>query len=380
MKTKKCMAADICTHLGDDYDRFQGAIVPPLFQNTLFTRKRENFGYQYTRINNPTVEILEQKLAALEQAEAARVFSSGMGAITAVINSLVKQGDHVVLLRSAYFPVSNYLRNEMKKFGVETDLAEDFSEEEMDRLVKENTVLFYLESPSSNIFKILDLKRIADYAKEREIHTVIDNTWATPLYQNPLELGIEYVIHSATKYLGGHSDVVAGAVMGRKADMDRLRNHERADHGACIDPFAAWLLIRSLRTLEVRMERHSKNAALIADFLEKQDKVKKVYYPGLCSHENFKIGQDQMHGYSGLMSFVLDANEERSWRFVKGLRLFEEGPSWGGYESVINTPGLYGDETIWKLEGIVKGLIRISVGLEDPGSLLQDLDEALKLI
>lgn len=377
---EKRRAADICAHLGDDYDRFQGAIVPPLFQNTLFTRKRENFGYQYTRINNPTIEILEQKLAALENAEAARVFSSGMGAITAVINSLVKQGDHVVLLRSAYFPVSNYLRAEMKKFGIETDLAEDFSEEELEELVKENTVLFYLESPSSNIFKILDLKRIASYAKKRGIHTVIDNTWATPLYQNPLEFGIEYVIHSATKYLGGHSDVVAGVVMGKKADMDRLRNHERANQGACIDPFAAWLLVRSLRTLEVRMERHSKNAALVADFLEKQGKVKKVYYPGLFSHENFETGKKQMRGYSGLMSFVLDADEKQSWKFVKGLRLFEEGPSWGGYESVINTPGLYGNEEIWRLEGIVKGLIRISVGLEDAGSLLEDLDGALKLI
>lgn len=372
--------ADICAHLGDNYDRFEGAIVPPLFQNTLFTRKRKQFGYQYTRINNPTVEILEGKLAALEGAGAARVFSSGMGAITALLHSLLKQGDHVVLLRSAYFPVSTYLREEMKKFGVETDLAETFSEEEMERLTRPNTVLYYLESPSSNIFRILDLRRIASFAGKRGIKTAIDNTWATPVYQNPLAFGIDYVIHSATKYIGGHSDVVAGAVMGDQKNMDQLRHRERANLGSCLDPFAAWLLLRSLRTLEVRMERHSRNAAKVAAFLEGHEKVKKVYYPGLPSHENYELGRRQMRGYSGLMSFVLDTDRENAWKFVKGLRLFEEGPSWGGYESVMNTPGLFGEEKLWKEEGIKEGLIRISVGLEDGDSLVEDLEQSLKAL
>ncbi len=220
--------SDICAHLGDEYDRYLGAIVPPLFQNSLFTRKRQNHGYAYSRVTNPTIEILEEKLAALEHAQAARVFSSGMGAITATISSLLQSGDHVISLRSAYYPVTEFLQNEMSKFGVESDFLENFSREELEKAVKPNTKLIYFESPSSNIFKILPIQEIVAFAKERGIATAMDNTWATPLYQNPLDLGVDYTIHSATKYLGGHSDVIAGVVAGSKEKMDALRVNERA--------------------------------------------------------------------------------------------------------------------------------------------------------
>lgn len=371
-------APDVCAHLGDDYDAYHGAIVPPLFQNTLFTRKRADPGYRYTRVNNPTVELLEQKLAALEHAEAARVFSSGMGAITAVLCSLLRSGDHVLLLRTAYHPVCDFLQGEMARFGVECDLADDFSRGELDRLVKPNTRVFYLESPSSNVFKILDLRAIAAYAGERGITTVLDNTWATPLYQNPLDLGIDYVVHSCTKYLGGHSDVVAGAAMGSAGQMERLRHRERAEWGACIDPFAAWLLLRSLRTLEVRMQRHSATGGQIAAFLEAHPKVRKVYYPGLPSHEGYALAQTQLRGCTGLLSFVLDADEDASMRFLKRLRVFEEGPSWGGFESIINSPGITVPPAERAEQGLPDGLLRISAGLEAPETLLEDLDQSLK--
>lgn len=370
--------SDICAHLGDEYDRYLGAIVPPLFQNSLFTRKRQNHGYAYSRVTNPTIEILEEKLAVLEHAQAARVFSSGMGAITATISSLLQSGDHVISLRSAYYPVTEFLQNEMSKFGVESDFLENFSREELEKAVKPNTKLIYFESPSSNIFKILPIREIVAFAKERGIATAMDNTWATPLYQNPLDLGVDYTIHSATKYLGGHSDVIAGVVAGSKEKMDALRVNERAHWGACIDPFAAWLLIRSLRTLEVRMERHSRNAQQVARFLQAHPKVRRVYYPGLESHEGRELAKHQMRGFSGLMSFVLNADKERSMQFVKNLEIFQEGPSWGGFESVVNTPGITSLAEVTRFEGVPDGLIRMSVGLEDAQSLIEDIAQALE--
>ncbi len=369
---------DICAHLGDDYDRYLGAIVPPLFQNSLFTRKRESFGYSYSRINNPTLEILEKKLAALEHAEAARVFSSGMGAITATVSSLLKAGDHAVVLCCAYFPVTQFFQNQMKKFGVEVDFVKHGTIEEFEAAIRPNTTLFYLESPSSNIFRILDLRAISALAKQHGIATIIDNTWATPLYQNPLDLGIDYVVHSATKYLGGHSDLLMGTVMGSQEHLDQIRNGERANWGSVPDPFSAWLLIRSLRTLELRMRRHSENAMAVARLLEGNRKVKKVYYPGLESHEGHDIAVKQMSGFSGLMSFVLDADDDQAMHFVKSLEVFEEGPSWGGFESVMNTPGVNVAPEMREFEGVPQGLIRISVGLESQDLLLSALEKALK--
>ena len=366
--------ADICAHLGDDYDRYLGAIVPPLFQNTLFTRKREAHGYSYSRINNPTIEILEKKLAALEHAPAARVFSSGMAAITATLSSLLQAGDHVLVLRSAYYPVIGFLDTEMKKYGVEATYLEHFTPEEIERNLRPNTKLFYLESPSSNIFRVLPLRDIAACAHACKAVTVIDNTWATPLYQKPLELGIDYSIHSATKYLGGHSDVLGGVVLGSEERMDALRNGQRASWGACMDPFAAWLLIRSLRTLEVRMAKHSASADKIAHFLESHPRVKKVYYPGLMKDAE---AEKQMTGYSGLMSFVPDGDREAIQIMVKALDVFEEGPSWGGFESVVNTPGLGANLQLLEFQGIPQGLVRISVGLEDADTLIADLGQAL---
>lgn len=369
--------ADICAHLGDDYDRYLGAIVPPLFQNTLFTRKREAHGYSYSRINNPTIEILEKKLAALEHAPAARVFSSGMAAITATLSSLLQAGDHALVLRSAYYPVIGFLDTEMKKYGVEVTYLERFTPEEIERNLRPNTKLFYLESPSSNIFRVLPLRDIAACAHACKAVTVIDNTWATPLYQKPLDLGIDYSIHSATKYLGGHSDVMGGVVLGSEERMEALRNGQRASWGACMDPFAAWLLIRSLRTLEVRMERHSASADKVAYFLESHPRVKKVYYPGLAEDEGHAEAEKQMTGYSGLMSFVPDGDYEAIQKMIKTLDVFEEGPSWGGFESVVNTPGLGSNLRQLEFQGIPRGLVRISVGLEDADTLMADLGQAL---
>lgn len=372
--------SDIAAHLGDEYDRYLGAIVPPMFQNTLFTRKQEQHGYSYTRINNPTIEILERKLAALENAPAARVFSSGIAAITATLSSLLQSGDHVLCLRSAYYPVISFLDTEMKKYGVEVTYLERFTQEEIDQNVRPNTKVFYLESPSSNIFRVLPLREIAKRAHECGAVAVIDNTWSTPLYQKPLDLGFDYSIHSATKYLGGHSDILGGVVLGNEEKMDALRNGQRSFWGSCMDPFAAWLLIRSLRTLEVRMARHEQSAYKVACFLESHPKVKKVFYPGLESDEGHEIARTQMTGYSGLMSFVPEGDNETILKMMKTLEVFEEGPSWGGFESVFNTPGLSTNLEMLEFQNIPQGLVRISIGLEDADTIIEDLSRALNAL
>ena len=367
--------SDICAHLGDDYDRFHGSIIPPIYQNTVFTRKRTNHGYSYSRMNNPTTEILEKKLAALEKTEAARVFSSGMGAITATLTSLLKSGDHVVAISSAYYPTVMFLRDKMARFGVVTDFVKEGTLEEIEAAVRPETAMIYLESPSSIIYKVQDLRAISAFASKRGITTVIDNTWATPFYQNPVTLGIDYVIHSLTKYIGGHGDVCAGVVAGSGDNIKKIRENDFS--GAALDPFAAWLLIRSLRTLELRMIKHGENAKKVAEFLANNKKVKRVFWPGLPSDPGHVLAVSQMNGFSGLMSFVLDTDNKKAYEFVKNLEVFEEGPSWGGFESLVNALGMTEDEDYLKFTTIPKGLIRISVGLENVETILNDLEQSL---
>ncbi len=374
-------ASDICAHLGDEYDSFHGAIVPPLFQNTLFTSKEHDHGYSYTRVSNPTTNILEKKLAALEKAEAALVFSSGMGAISSVLSSLLRSGDHLIALNSIYPTAASFINTTLTNFGIKCSFVRHASIDELENAVRPETKVLHLESPSSLIFQVQNLKEIAEFCKARGIITVIDNTWATPLYQNPLEFGIDIVIHSATKYIGGHSDVMAGVVMGSKSQIDSLRGKERSLLGTCVDPFAAWLLTRSLRTLEVRMERHSSNAMQVAEYLDKHPKVKKVYYPGLPSHENYALSKLQMRGFSGLMSFVLDITDENAMKFTKNLDVFEVGPSWGGFESLVYPIGSSeSGRPAREFQGVPDGLIRISIGLENIDSILSDFENALRKV
>lgn len=371
---------EICTHLGDDYDRYLGAIVPPIFQNTLFTRKTVDHGYTYTRVANPTTEIAEQKIAALESGEAGLCFSSGMGAISAVLISLLEQGNHVIYPLNVYGPTRTFIAGYMSRFGVEATAVQGSDLQEIEQAIRPNTRVIYLESPLSNTFELQDLRAVAEMAQSRGITTVIDNTWATPLLQNPLLLGVDIVVHSASKYLGGHSDILGGVVVGGRERLARISREERGLFGAVMDPHQAWLLIRGLRTLPVRMRQHEESALRIAAFLETHPCVERVLYPGLRSDPQYELGQSQMSGYSGLMSFVPRCGTDRVLGLIKGLRLFEEGPSWGGFESLINSPGLWLDEETSVRHGIPRGLLRISIGLENAESLMEDLDQALRSV
>ncbi|NSW91600.1 MAG: aminotransferase class I/II-fold pyridoxal phosphate-dependent enzyme [Firmicutes bacterium] len=371
---------DICTHWGEDSDRYLGAIVPPIFQTSIFSRKNGNYGYTYTRVSNPTTEIVEKKIAALEGGEAARCFSSGMAAITAAIMHCVSAGSHVIAPRNIYPPARAFLQDYLSKFGVEATFVDGTDVAEIEKSIRSNTRLIYLESPVSMIFMLQDLEQIANIAKSRGIVTVIDNTWATPIFQNPIKFGIDIVVHSASKYLGGHSDIVGGALISSKEIVDEISNKERSLFGAVMDPHQSWLLLRGIRTLPLRMERHQQNAIQVAEFLEKHEKVKKVLYPGLKSHPQYELACRQMTGCSGLMSFVLDYSDEQIMRFVKKLKLFYECPSWGGYECIINTPGVGISKEMSQLTGIPRGLVRISVGLENVETIIKDLDDGLKLL
>ncbi|WP_274363104.1 trans-sulfuration enzyme family protein [Paenibacillus thermotolerans] len=375
-KTKE----DICTHLGDEYDRFLGAIVPPIFQNSLFTRKTAYSGYDYTRISNPTTEIAEEKLAALEGGEAAICLASGMAAISSAIMHTIAKDAHVICPIHAYPPAKAFLSDYLRRFGVETTFVTGTSVDEFAEAIRPNTKLIYLESPASLVFSLQDIGSLTQLAKLHGIRTIIDNTWATPLFQNPLSLGVDLVVHSSSKYLGGHSDIIGGVIVGNREMITQMTYSERALFGGIMDPHASWLLLRGLRTLPVRMKQHQAAGLDVAEFLEHHPKVEQVFHPGLPSHPQYELAKRQLSGYSGLFSFIPKGTAQGIRSMVKALRYFEEGPSWGGFESLITTPGVGITSEQSVMTGIPQGLVRLSIGLEHTDSLIEDLEEALTFL
>lgn len=371
----------LCAHAGDDPSRFHGAPVPPIYQNSLFTlpnveaffeRDHRNPAvYDYTRCANPTTDVLEAKLAALERTEAARCFGSGMAAVAAAVLHHVRSGEHLVAVETAYGPTRKFLTEYLPRYQVEVTYVQGTDPEHFATALQQNTRLIYLESPSSLIFHLQDLGKVADLARERGITTVIDNSWASPFFQNPVEFGVDLVLHSATKYLGGHSDLVGGVVMGSRERIAALAEWEGRLLGGILDPFAAWLMLRGVRTLPIRMERHMQSALRLAEWLEQHPAVAKVHHPGLPSHPQYALAKQQMRGYSGLFSLELtDPTREAVVRTIDRLRYFGIGVSWGGFESLAIPVDLStGGEPRWG--------IRLHIGLETADDLQEDLEGAL---
>lgn len=384
------------SHYNEDRAKNRGAVVPPIYQNSLFTFESWNdidkafddpFNNSiYTRGNNPSVSMVEGKIAKLVGGEAAKLFASGMGAISSAILHFTKCGDHIITIKNVYGPANNFMNTYMKeKMNVETTFVSGESVEEFAQAIRPNTSLIYLESPSSAIFSLQDIKAITDLAKKHGIKTVIDNTWATPLFQKPLELGVDLEVHSCSKYLGGHSDIVAGVVIGKEEDIRSLFDREHAFLGAKMAPFEAWLLTRSLRTLPYRMEAHQENALKVARFLEKHPKISRVMHPGLESFPQYELGKKQMKGYSGLFAFEINSdNLENIKKFFNSLKYFSIGVSWGGHESLIYAPAISYLKELppeqFKNMGISLGIMRVSIGLEDADDLIEDLSQALEYI
>ncbi|MDR2972114.1 MAG: aminotransferase class I/II-fold pyridoxal phosphate-dependent enzyme [Bacteroidales bacterium] len=380
----------------DSEHQYERAVVPPIFQNSLFSFadwdaidkafESRHKSYIYSRGKNPTVDFAEKKLSEITHSDRTILFTSGMAAISAAILYCVKPNSHIIAVKNVYGPTSNFMTNYLReKLNIETTYISGENLDDYRDNVRKNTSLIYLESPSSIVFSLQDLESVALIAKENNIKTICDNTWATPLFQHPLDLGIDIEVHSVSKYLGGHSDLVAGAIMGNNKDMGELFVKEYEWLGGKISPFEAWLLIRSLRTLPIRMQRHQENAMKIALFLEEHSKIELVRYPGLPSFPQYHLGKKQMSGYSGLLSFRLKTNDIAKIKtFYNALKMFHKGVSWGGFESLVYAPAIsYMKELSpdqFSNMGISFGDIRISVGLENAKDLMNDLNEALKMI
>ena len=391
------MPDTLMAHIGEDRAKYDGAVVPPIFQNSLFTFKdwddidaafddRTNRPI-YTRLVNPTTRIAEQKIAALAGASGldleARLTASGMAAVSAAVFHAVSAGDHVVAVKNVYGPTNNFLNSYLRrKIGLETTFVSGSALQDFEQAITPKTKLIVLESPSSAVFSLQNISEVAKLARSKGILTMIDNTWATPLYQKPLDMGIDLEIHSASKYLGGHSDVVGGVIIGSRERMHSITVQEGELFGGTIAPWTSWLITRSLRTLSMRLERHQTNALQVAVFLEKHPKIRQVRYPGLKSHPQYDLGCQQMSGFTGLMGFELDTDDlTRIKRFFNSLEYFQIGVSWGGHESLIYAPAISYLKELppdrFKELGISMGDMRISVGLEDANDLIQDLSDSL---
>jgi cystathionine beta-lyase/cystathionine gamma-synthase len=382
------------SHFADRYNEYHGAAVPPIFQTSLFTFdsyesidkafSEKNNHYIYTRGYNPTVHVTEQKIAFLEAGEESKLFGSGMAAISSAILRFVKANCHVICIKNCYPVTFNSLTRFLPRFGIETTFVNGDNVAEIEDAIRPNTTLIYLESPSSLIFSLQDLDAVAKLAKSKGIATIIDNSWATPVFQQPLKYGIDVVVHSASKYLGGHSDVVAGALISKRQICGEIEEFERSMLGGIIGPFESWLILRGLRTLEIRMHRHQANAMAIADYLSKHPKVEVVHYPGLPTSPYYELAKRQMKGFSGLFSFELRTDIAGIKRFLNSLRFFKIGVSWGGFESLAYAPMISVakemTEDKWKEAGIRPTLVRVSIGLENAEDLLADLEFALRQI
>ncbi len=390
-------AETVCAHLGDDPAQHNGAVITPIYQNSLFVMEtmdelvanyvpnQENTGpvggmmrkFDYTRTANPTTEVAEKKIAFLEHGDLARCFSSGMAAISAAIMSTLHAGDHVVTVRSVYSPAHHFLTDYLQRYGISVGFAEGGSVADFERAVRPNTRLFYLESPSSFVMEQQDLEGIAALAKSRDIATICDNSWATPLYQRPLDFGVDLVVHSATKYLGGHSDIVAGVVVGKRERMLKLVREEGLLLGAVLDPFSGWLLTRGLRTLPVRLAQHAQNAATIAHRLFEHKSVARVYYPGMPDDKQPGLTAKQLSGRSGLLSFELKNTElTAAYKLVNSLKYYGIGYSWGGFESLALARRVSGE--MFGVNEPDRVLIRLHIGLEHVEDLWHDLESALE--
>jgi cystathionine beta-lyase len=373
----------LCIHFAEVREAALGAAAPPIYQCSTFTypdcesfiarTDLEPARFDYTRVSNPTTQLLERKIAALEGGEACRAFASGMAAISAAVLSCVRAGDHVVCIETVYGPTRRLLSDYLPRLGIETSYVRGTAVEDFASALRPNTRLLYLESPSSLLFELQDLAAVAGLARSRGIATICDNSTATPFGQNPLRLGIDLVVHTATKYIGGHSDLVAGLVVGPAGRMATLARQEGELLGGVCDPFCSWLLLRGLRSLAVRLERHARSASQLARLLEGDARVARVHYPGLESHPQAALARRQMRAQSGMLSFELrEAGRERVFAVVDALKYFCIAVSWGGYESLAIPIEVVDPET-----GGRRWIIRLSVGLESVEDLKADLYAAL---
>jgi cystathionine gamma-lyase len=372
-----------CIHAGQKPDPTTGAIMTPIYATSTYVQEKPGVhkGFDYSRTNNPTRAALEANLAALEGASHGLAFSSGCGAADTLLGGLLAKGDHVVSGNDVYGGTYRLFKKVFEKFGVEFTLVDTSEKGAVEKAWRKNTKVLWVETPSNPLLKITDLAATCGFARKKGAVSVVDNTFATPALQNPLQHGASVVLHSTTKYLGGHSDTVGGALLTNNKDLwEKLKYFQNAI-GATPGPFDAWLILRGTKTLHVRVERHCENARKIADWLSKRKDVEEIHYPGLKSDPGHAVAKKQMKDFGGMISFVLKGTIERSVKFISSTKLFSLAESLGGVESLIEHPASMTHGSIPREErlkaGLSDGLVRLSVGIEDVDDLIGDLEQAL---
>ena len=380
MSKKKLGLNTICAHVGEIKDeQFKGA-VSPIYLSSSYEFLDVDIKRYPRYFNTPNQEYLSKKIAALEGKEMAMIFGSGMAAISHMFLAFLKAGDHIVVQNTIYGGTSNFIREEFPKLNIEFTFTNGYSISDFEAAIKPNTKLIHIETPSNPLLTITDIKAVADLGKKEGIITSIDNTFASSINQTPGDFGVDLIMHSATKYFGGHSDICAGAVAGSKEHMDKIWNVSK-NLGGSLSDFTVWMLERSMKTMGLRVEKQTKNAYKMAKWLEKNDAVKNVFYPGLKNHPEHKLAKSQMHGFGAMLSFELKDDLD-SVKFQKALKLIKASMSLAGVESTVLSPAQTSHSLLSQEErdaiGITDGLIRFSVGIESVKDLKNDINQALK--
>lgn len=382
-------------HGGAQGKNANNALNPPIYQTSTFVFDNmehvekvmsfESDDYVYTRGNNPTLRLFENRMAVLEGGEGAVAFASGMAAISSVMFSFLKPGDNIIIHRTLYGSSYGVATKLLTKYNIEHKIVDLTELDSLEKVIDENTKLIYFETPSNPDLSIIDIEGVVKITKSKNIKVVVDNTFGTPYFQNPLDLGVDVVVHSATKYISGHGDVVAGVAISKDMDyINSLKFEYMCEFGGAMSPFNGWLLLRGLKTLGLRMREHEKNAIEVAEFLNNHPKVKKTMYPGLPSFKGHEIAKKQMKGYGAIIAFEIDGNLEDAKKFVESVELAQLAVSLGDCETLIELPAAmthrdYPREEL-KQFGLTESMIRISVGLEDVEDIIDDLDRAFKKI
>ncbi len=377
--TKKKHFKTVCVHEGELKDTQFKGVVSPIYMSSAYAFEDVAIKRYPRYFNTPNQEALAHKLAALEGGEAALIFGSGMAAISTALLSHLERGDHIILQNDLYGGTRNFIKKEFPKLGIDFSFTQGLLAEDFKTLLQPNTKGIYLETPSNPLLKIVDLKVLSILAKEAGVWTMIDNTFASPVNQNPIEFGIDIIVHSATKYLGGHSDITAGVVISSKVIMDKV--HASAiNYGGSLSDMMVWMLERSIKTLALRVQEQNKNALLLAQFLESHSLIEAVHYPGLQSHPDHSLASAQMKGFGGMLSFELSPSVEVR-TFCQELQLIKPAMSLAGVESTLIVPRLASHALLTEEErmeqGIGPSLIRFSCGIEEQDDLRYDIEQAL---
>ena len=381
-------------HAGRINDDQFGSLATPLYQTSTFIFKdaqegAERFageaeGYIYTRLGNPTTRQLEMRVAAMEEMEDAAATATGMGAVSGALLANLECGDHIISSKAIYGCSFALINHQLKKFGIEVSFVDMTDPTNIEQVIQENTKVIFLETPINPNLVVLDIEAIANIAKKHQILSIVDNTFLTPVLQKPGKFGIDIVVHSATKYLNGHGDVVAGIICSSQEHIMNIKMTSLKDIGATISPHDAWLILRGIKTLPIRMERHCNNAQTIAEYLEAHEAVEHVYYPGLKSHPGHKFVGKQMKAAGGVIAFEIKSDLAGGSEFINRMRLFSIAVSLGDAESLIQHPASMTHSPYTQEErleaGISDSLIRISVGLENADDLIEDLEQSLAIV